>query len=143
MKFNSQSVTLNGGKRVRIDVFIPAALLDVEIPDHIWQSAIDDFNEKLNARPSVTTKINEVEVDVLKVESVEDSDLLKIGAVVMMIVVKDEQWPKIADVHFCLTGSLTFDSVSGKVDGMVIKNITYGGDNSKKFCILEDAEKST
>jgi hypothetical protein len=139
MRFNSKSVALNGGCRVKFDVYIPTALLDVEISDEIWQIAIDDFNKKLDARPTVTTKINEVAVDVLKLESVEDSiDYLKMGAVILLIVAKEEDIPRITDIHFCLTGYLTFQEKSDKVDGMVINNITYGGDDGKKFRILDD-----
>jgi hypothetical protein len=140
MTFNSKSVILNGGCRIKFDVYIPSALLDVEISDEIWQIAIDAFNKKLDARSTVTTKINDVAVDVLKLESVDDSkDYLKLGAVILLLVVKEENAPKISDIHFCLTGYLTFQEKSDNIDSMVIENITYGGQDGKKFRILDDS----
>lgn len=142
MKFNSQSVTLKGGCRVKFDVYIPSFILDYEINDSIWQTAIDNFNKELDKRQSVTTKIDGVMVDVLKLESVEDSaDWLKMGAVILLVVTQESDLPKIKDIHFCLTGHLTFAEQSGKVDGMVIENITYGGSNSKAFKVLNDSVK--
>lgn len=141
MKFNSNSAILNGGCRVHIDVYIPAFLLDYNIDDEIWQEAIDTFNKKLSDRPSVTSTINGVNVDVIKVESVADSsDFLKMGAIILLLVAKEEDVIKIADIHFCLTGYLTFKDRSGIVEKMVIKNITYGGEDSKKFRILDDSD---
>ena len=140
MKFTTSSVLLDGGCRVKLDVYIPSFLLDYEISDVVWQKAIDDFNKKLDSRSHVTTRVNGINIDVLKVESVETSaDFLAMGAVILLIVAKEEDVPKIADIHFCLTGYLTFDGKSGKVDGMVINNITYGGADSKTFRILDDS----
>ena len=140
MTFTTSSVLFDGGCRVKLDVYIPSFLLDYDISDAIWQAAIDDFNKTLDSRPHVTTHVNGVNVDVLKIESVDtSSDFLAMGAVILLIVAREEDIPKIADIHFCLTGYLTFDSVYGKVDGMVLKNITYGGTDNKSFKILNDS----
>lgn len=138
MKFTTSSVLLEGGCRVHLDVYIPSFLLDYDISNEVWQQSINDFNEKLNSRESVTTKINGIDVDVLKLESELSTDFLAMGAVILLIVVKEEDVPKISDIHFCLTGVLTFEDKSGKVDNMVINNITYGGIDSKAFKILND-----
>jgi hypothetical protein len=140
MRFYSDSVIMDGGLNYKVDVYLPAALLDVDISDEVWQKAIDDFNVQLNKRPTVTTTVNGVEIDIIRLDSVkESSNWIKIGAVVLLFVIREKDADKIKDIHFCLKGHLTFDSVSGKVDGMVIKNITYGGDNSKKYQLINDS----
>lgn len=139
MKFTTSSVLLEGGCRVHLDVYIPSFLLDYDISNEVWQQSINDFNEKLNSRESVTIKINGIDVDVLKLESELSTDFLAMGAVILLIVVKEEDIPKISDIHFCLTGVLTLEHKSGKVDNMVINNITYGGIDSKAFKILNDS----
>lgn len=139
MKFNSNSVIMDGGCQVKFDVYIPAALLDIEISNDVWQKAINEFNKKLDARSSVTTEINGVKVDILKVELLKEPPLTYVfapDAIILLVVIKEEDISKIADVYLCLTGHLTFDLDSGKVDDMIIKNITYG---NKKFCILNDS----
>jgi hypothetical protein len=142
MVFTSNSVILNGGSRIKIDVYIPSALLDLDIPDVVWQSAIDKFNAKIHDQISVTSEINGVPTDVIKLESVKDStDWLRIGAVILILIVKEEDAPAISDIHFTLTGHLTFKPKSDTIDEMVINNITYGGEDSRKFSILSTSVK--
>jgi hypothetical protein len=142
MIFTSNSVIFNDASQVRLEVYIPSALLDVSIPDSVWQSSIDNFNHRLQNRPTVTTNVNNVFMDIIKLESVEDSiDCLRIGSVVLMVLMKEEDIPKISDTHFLLTGHLTFAPKSSKVESMYIKNITYGGSESKTFKILNDADE--
>lgn len=136
MKFDSSSLLLHGGIPAKIDVYIPSALMDVEIADDVWKKAIKQFNIELDKRPTTLTKVNDFSVDLLRLELEEDK--LGIGSVVLFFVAKEENIPKIAEIHFRLTGHLTFDKESGKVDDMVIKNITYGGDDSCKYSILSN-----
>lgn len=145
MKFDSNSVLLNKGIEVKVDVYIPTFLMDYDIPDEVWRKAIAEFNQKLNQRKTVTQKINEIEVDVLKIESVDEDEYhignLRMGAVILLLVAHQNDIYKISDIHFCLTGQLTFEGNTNIVDGMTIKNITYGGSNSKQFKLLEEESK--
>lgn len=130
MTFNSDSVILNGGSKVYFDVNIPAALLEIDINDAIWQRAIDEFNLKLDKRKSVAGKICGVDVDILRLEAVKDTiDYLRIGAVVLSIVIKDNELSKIEGVKLILKGYL--EMVGEEVSNLVIKNIVYD-DGGKK-----------
>jgi hypothetical protein len=85
---------------------------------------IDEFNKKFDARKSITTKINEIEVDVLKVESVKDNmDLLRMGSIVILLVVKKEDADIISPLEFRLKGHLTRSQNSGIVDHLVMESI--------------------
>jgi hypothetical protein len=104
---------------------------------------VDEFNKKLNSRSSITTKINDVDVDIIKLEPIQDHlDILRLGGIVMLAVVKEDEFKNIADIHFVLSGSLTFEDGSDKVESMVIKNITWGGENSKKYKLLNEEKSS-
>ncbi len=130
MKFTSESVTLAGGLRMRIDVCIPRVLLEYDISDDVWQAAIDEFNKTLDARNNITTKINGVDVDVLKVESIADNeDLLRMGSIVILLVVKKEDADKISPLEFCLKGHLTHAQNCGMVEYLTIENILVGDGN--------------
>jgi hypothetical protein len=140
VKFNSKSIIMEQGIQVKTDVYIPGFLMDYEIPDEVWSEAIVEFNKKLNVRTSVTQKINGIDADVLQIAPIEDTiDDLRMGAVVLLLVVRGVDVEKIADIHFCLTGQLIFKlGTTTEVEQMIIKNITYGGEDSKKFRILEE-----
>lgn len=136
MKFDSNSVMLRGGSQLKLDVYIPAALLSIDIPDNIWQSAVDNFNEKLNKRSNVTIEINGIGMDVIKCEVVRE--VLEIGAIVLLVVMREDDYGKIADTIFRLNGYLTFSDGTDIVDEMTITNICY---DESKF-LLEFGECS-
>ncbi len=133
MVFTSNSVILNGGTRMHLDVYISSALLDVDIPDFVWEKAITNFNKVLNKQLSNTKEINAVPVDVIQLESVQDSlDYLRMGAVVLLLIIKEEDIEKIADIHFRLTGFLTLKPKSDIVESMtslmevkIVENIGF------------------
>lgn len=138
MLITPKYVMLNGGHKTKLDVYIPSALLDIDIPDLVWQSAIDEFNKQLNNRSSITTKINDVDIDIIKLESIQDHlDILRLGGIVMSVVVKENDIQTISNIHFILSGSLTFEYGTDKVESMIIKNITWGGDDSKKYKLID------
>jgi hypothetical protein len=139
VNFQSNSITLKGGVEVKTDVYVPTFLMDYEIPDSVWEKSIEDFNKKLNDRPSVTCLINGINVDILRMEVVEDSrDLLAMGAVLVYMVARPIHVQDLMDIHFIISGFVTFDDDERKsVRAMTIENITYGGDDSKKFQVLK------
>ena len=142
MRFNSKSVLLQGGIQIKMNVYIPAFLLDYTITDEVWQVAIDNFNKLLDTRPSVTLKIDGIIVDVLRVESIKNSaSQLKMGAIVLLVVAKEEDVTKLASMHLSLTGSVIFTLDTDKeVEEMIIKNITYGEPESRTHKILPEKD---
>lgn len=131
---------MKGGVEVKVDVYVPTFLMDYEISESVWETAIGNFNKKLAARPSVTTHINGIDVDILRIETLENAkDYFAMGAVLLYMIVRPEQVESILDIHFIISGFVTFEeTLENIVDGMKIENITYGGDDSKKFKVLKE-----
>jgi hypothetical protein len=130
MKFNSNSVIVNGGKRLRLDVHIPAALLDIDIPDEIWQTAITNFNTLLNNHEKITVNVNSAMMDVIHIEAVTNESKA-MEAVILLVIMQEDEYYKIENVEFRLKGHLMFIEQTGKIDSMVIENIIWG--NSEKL----------
>lgn len=124
MKFKSNSVILHEGSKFKLDVYIPDALFNIDIPDSIWQSAIDEFNIILDERENVTIKINEIPIDIIKLESIT-TELKTIGAIILEIFIKKSDYEKIANTRFRIRGYLTFHENSDKVLKMTIQNICW------------------
>ena len=123
MKFNSNSVLMHGGQELKLDVFIPKALMDIDISDEMWQLSIKNFNKLLNSRENVTAEIN-----VIKVEAVTE-DSMKLGAIMLVIFMKESEYEKIANTMFKIRGHLLFKPMSDVVDELIIENICW--DNGK------------
>jgi hypothetical protein len=130
---------MKGGVEVKTDVYVPTFLMDYDIPDEVWDVAITTFNKLLSNRPSVTCQIKGMEVDILRVEVVQNAKpLLEMGAVMVYMIAKPHDVKDLLDIHFVISGFVTYeDETKKKVDGIVIENITYGGDDSKRFKILQ------
>jgi hypothetical protein len=139
VNFDSKSVLMKGGVELKADCYIPTFLMDYDIPESVWEKAINDFNKKLADRPSVTCEIKGMDVDLLRVEvAAQAKEFLAMGAVAVYLIVRKKDVEEILGIHFVISGFVTFDEKKGKkVDGMVIENITYGGDDSKRFKILK------
>jgi hypothetical protein len=139
VNFQSNSVLLKGGVELKTDVYVPTFLMDYDISEGVWEKAIHQFNKKLDSRSSVTCTINGINVDILRMEVVEDSrNFLAMGAVLVYMVARPLNVQDLMDIHFVISGFVTFDDNERKVvQGMTIENITYGGDDSKKFQVLK------
>ena len=128
MKFNSNSVLMHGGQELKLDVFIPKALMDIDISDEMWQLSIKNFNKLLNSRENVTAEINGINVDVIKVEAVTEESM-ELGAIMLVIFMKESEYEKIANTMFKIRGHLLFKPMSDVVDELIIENICW--DNGK------------
>jgi hypothetical protein len=139
VNFQSNSVLLKGGIEIKTDVYVPTFLMDYDISDGVWEKAINNFNKKIDTRPTVTCSINGLNVDILRMEVAEDSrNFLAMGAVLVYMVARPIHVQDLMDIHFIISGFVTFEDSDRKtVNGMVIENITYGGDDSKKFNVLK------
>jgi len=136
MKFSTKSLLFNGGIPARTDVLIPAALMNVFIPDEIWKTAVKSFNKKLDDRNSFSVEVNGVSIEALQLEIEETNS--RIESVVLLFVADDKNIVKMPEVQFRLKGHLTFDTASDKVEGMVIEDVVGYNQDGKSYGLLTD-----
>ena len=142
MKFTTKSVLMKKkGIPFVAEIFIPKEITDYEISQDIWEKSIKDFNEKLNARESVTQKVDETEVDILGLAaSIREN--FKLGEVFMLLIIPQENTEKFDHLRFVLKGDLILtEGIDKKVEAMDIKNITYVGSNGKRHHILREKKE--
>ena len=138
MKFNSKSVTLQDGVQCFIELNVPLALLDYSLDDNHWKIAMQEFNKKLDARPSVTFSADGLTLDILQME-IEEKQSIEVLS--LRVVAKEEDLRRLETIPFQITGHLTFKPKTDIIEKMVIDNVTFGGDDHKKFCIFNDSDK--
>ena len=139
MKFNSKSVTLlQNGVQCFIELYVPLVLLDYSLDDSHWKTAIQEFNSKLDARPSVTFSADDLTLDILQME-IEEKQSIEVLS--LRVVAKQEDLRRLEITPFQITGHLTFKPGSDTIEKMVIDNVTFGGDDHKKFRLFNDSDK--
>jgi len=118
MRFNSKSVILNGGINIFKNISVPMGFEAYSIDPAVWTASVDEFNKELNKRPSVLGNVDDIDVDVLRIEF---NDKIKLRMFVMKEFENDIQ-----NTQFMLKGKLVFDNEStNKVEKMIIKDIHY------------------
>jgi hypothetical protein len=126
---------MKGGIHLKMEVYIPIALIDVDIPDDVWKDAVKNFNNKLDKRECSSVKIADLFADVLRLEVVEKE---RIELVNLLLVVREDDIPKVGEMYFFLNGYLTFDQKTYQTDGMVVENISYDW-RGKRCKIFEES----
>ncbi len=120
MKFDSKSVVLNRGVNQRYVVHTPIQLDQYQIADDVWDSAVEEFNQKLNKRKRSTMKISDFKVDVLRVGRT-------MGTLVMWVVVKEKDMSTLDHTEFMLKGEVVFaENSDTKVDKLNIWDVFVG-----------------
>lgn len=119
MRFDSKSVLLNDGVNMKLIVDVPDVFEKLDFPDHVWASAITNFNHVLNERSRVTEEVNGLPVDILQLENGTSS--IKVS-----IAVRRTDIEAFEDVWFKIKGQIVFrDHTCGVVEEVLIKDLTY------------------
>jgi hypothetical protein len=128
MKFNSQSVTLNRGVNYRYPVQTPQSFTRYKFAPDVIQTAIKDFNKKLDKRPHVTMKLGDIKADVLRLVPTSDDTLA------IWLVVKEKDVDTLHEMCFTITGDVYFaDEAEVNVMHMVINDVLYDDDDKGIF----------
>lgn len=121
MKFNSKSVLMRGGKSYHFPVKIPSTFINYDFAPNVLKNAVEEFNKKLNSRPNVTVRINEVDLDLLSMS------LSSVNTFSLWTVVKNEDKHILESTIFNMTGNVYFKEDSDvDVDYVVIDDVIYG-----------------
>jgi hypothetical protein len=121
MKFNSNSVLLNRGVNYRYPVQTPSSFSHYKFSPDVMRKAVDVFNQRLDKRPHVSMRMNDIKCDVLRLVPTSDDTLA------IWLVVKEKDIDTVHDVCFTITGDVYFageDEVN--VEHMVINDVMYG-----------------
>jgi hypothetical protein len=120
MKFNSKSVTVNGGTNLKVNVEIPSLLHCYQLSPPVWDESLEEFNKELDTRRQVSEIIDGVKVDVLRLKRVSNE-------VFIWMTAKEKDIDKVKDIRFTIKGKLVFeDDKSDKVEKILIKDLLYG-----------------
>ena len=130
MRFNSKSVLLNDGVNMKLIVDVPEVIGSFQCSDKVWESAIINFNTKLNGRESVTEEVNGLPVDILQMERGEAS-------IRLAIAVKRDDVEAFEDVWFKIKGQLIFKPQSmTDVETIDIADLIYVNAKGEKVGVL-------
>jgi len=134
MKFNSQSVTLNRGVNLKVDVVLPPILETYVIPEEVWSVSIDEFNKELDQRSQVSEIIKGIKVDVLRIHR-------SMGNVLLWMMVKEHDIDMINALTFTLRGKVVFeDDKTNKVERVLIKDLLYSVSDTETKSIFKKKE---
>lgn len=118
MKFDSQSVLLNDGVNIQVNINLPKIFDNYTFSPEMWSKTISGLNKLLNERSSVTTEINGKKVDILQVEP-RDPFAIK-------LVVNKDDIEFFGSTWFSIKGQLVFEENSwDKVEKILISDLIY------------------
>ena len=119
MRFDSKSVLLNDGVNMKVMIDIPEVFDHLDFPECIWNTAISEFNRKLNERATVTQEVLGTQIDILQLERGDSS-------IKLAICVKKDEVEAFEDVWFKLSGQIVFkDHTTKEVEEVLIRDLTY------------------
>jgi hypothetical protein len=126
MKFNSKSVTVNGGTNLKVNVEIPSLLSCYQISPGMWDESLEEFNKELDTRRQVSEIINGIKVDVLRLKRVSTD-------VFIWMTAKEKDIDEVKDIRFTVKGKLVFeDDKAIKVEKILIEDLLYGAPAAEK-----------
>jgi hypothetical protein len=86
------------------------------------EGAVEEFNKRLDGRLNVTLEIDNIEVDILRVEVGAGGELY------LRVIIREGDIKDLKKKEFTITGDVYFeDSSEEDIFFMVIDNLLYGG----------------
>jgi len=131
MKFDSKSVTLNRGVSLMQVVDLPYLLESYSISPEIWEKSISEFNKRLDERSQVSEIIENIKVDVLRINRT-------MGNVILWMTSKEKDTEVINALKFVLKGTVVFeDEQTNRVERILIKDLLYEMSGSEAKSIFK------
>ena len=122
MKFNSNSITLNGGLEIYKTLTVPIGFESYSVEPEVWKESISEFNGELNKRDNLMESIDDIDVDLLYVDF---TDKIRLRMYVMEKYINN-----IRDMVFILRGEVILgNETTSKVDKIRIRDIQYMEDS--------------
>lgn len=120
MKFNSNSVIFKKGNLHFKGIDIPPKLIHFKMPLDVWDNAIIEFNKELNDRSQVTTIIEDIHIDIIKV-------VRNGGSFELLMLARQDDIKNVIDkLTFTFKGILIKDKNTKNIKRMVIDDLLYG-----------------
>ena len=122
MRFNSRSVVMRGGISYCYFILKPLVFWKYNFREGILEGAVEEFNKRLDGRLNVTLEIDNIEVDILRVEVGAGGELY------LRVIIREGDIKDLKKKEFTITGDVYLEDGSGEdIFFMVIDNLLYGG----------------